>query len=123
MGAAQTSRSAAILRLWIMITGIRGKEASAARIGMGVDRKQLETHRWTWCQNTSIFEYIPLLGTNRSAPYSRIGRRSATASQWARCGERPEPAGESLFTMEKAAWASASHLVKWCEDERLAASQ
>ena len=90
---------------------------------MGVDRKQLETQRWTWCQKTSIFEYMPLLGTNRSAPYSRIGRRSATTSRWVRCGERPEPEGESLFTVANAAWASANRLVKWCEDERSAASQ
>ena len=47
VGAAQTSRNAVILRLWVIITGIGGKHASAARIVMGVDLKQLETHHWT----------------------------------------------------------------------------
>ena len=45
VGAVQTSRNAAILRLSVTITGIGGRHASAVRIVMGVDRKQLDTHR------------------------------------------------------------------------------
>ena len=45
------------------------KEARARRrIGVGVDQRQFVTHLWTCHQNISIFVYMPLLGTNRSAP-------------------------------------------------------
>ena len=50
-----------------------GRHNSAARIGTGVDRKQLVTHLCTCRQWTSILLMSPLLGVNRSAPYERIG--------------------------------------------------
>ena len=100
---AQTSLRAAILHLWGGMTAIGGRQASAASIGIGVDWKQFETHLWTCHQKTSIFERMHLLGIRRSAPYRRIGRRSATAERCVRWGERPDPAGERLFTVAKAA--------------------
>ena len=44
VGAAQASRRAAILCLCGTMTEIGGKHASAASMGMGVARKQLESH-------------------------------------------------------------------------------
>ena len=63
VGEAQASLRAAIVRLWEAMAVIRGRHASAARIGTGVDRKQFETHLWTCRQKTSIFERMLLLGT------------------------------------------------------------
>ena len=46
---------------------------SAARIGTGVDRKQLVTHLCTCRQWISILLRSPLVGVNRSALYERMG--------------------------------------------------
>ena len=53
------------------VTG--GRQDSAARIGTGVDRKQLVTHLCTCRQWISILLRSPLVGVNRSAPYKGIG--------------------------------------------------
>ena len=50
-----------------------GRHDSAARIGMGVDQKQLVTHLCTCRLWTSILLRSPLAGAYRSAPYERIG--------------------------------------------------
>ena len=50
-----------------------GRHDSVARIGTGVDRKQLVTYLCTCRQWTSILLRSPLVGVNRSAPYERIG--------------------------------------------------
>ena len=50
-----------------------GRHDSTARIGTGVDRKQLVTYLCTCRQWTSILSRSPLVGVNRSVPYERIG--------------------------------------------------
>ena len=50
-----------------------GRHDSAARIGTGVDRKQLVTQLCTCRQWTTILFRCPLVLVNRSAPYERIG--------------------------------------------------
>ena len=50
-----------------------GRHNTAARIGTGVDRKQLVTHLCTCRQWTSILLRSPLVGVYRSAPYEWIG--------------------------------------------------
>jgi len=50
VGAAHTSLRAAIRRLCGTMADRGGMQDSAARIGIGVDLKQFETHRWTWRQ-------------------------------------------------------------------------
>ena len=64
----------AAIRLWCgrrIVSG--GRHDSAARIGTGVDRKQLVTYLCTCRQWTSILLRSPLVGVNRSALYERIG--------------------------------------------------
>jgi len=75
-----------------------------ASIDMGVDLKQLETHRWTWCQLTSIFLYSPFVGVMRSTPYSKVGRRREIANLCKRWGDSPDPGRESLLTVANAPW-------------------
>ena len=50
-----------------------GRHDSAARIGTGVDQKQLVTHLCTCRQWTSIFLRSPWVGVNRSARFESIG--------------------------------------------------
>jgi len=53
-----------------------------AKIGTGVEEKQLVTHLWTWCQKTSNLSCILTEGVYRSAPYRRLGARREEASLW-----------------------------------------
>jgi len=89
-----------------------------ARIGTGVEEKQLVTHLWTPCQNTSNLSCILVRGVYRSAQYRRTGARSEVASLWQRYGGRPFPGGESLLIVSKAPWARDSLLLKWALEER-----
>ena len=83
-----------------------------ARIGTGVEEKQLVTHLWTRCQNTSNLSCILTRGVYRSAPYKRTEARREEASLWQRYGGRPLPGGESLLIVSKAPWARDSLLLK-----------
>ena len=69
----EISRRAAIRLLCGRRTVSATRYDSAARIGTGVDRKQLVTYLCTCRQWTSILLRSPLVGVNRSAPYERIG--------------------------------------------------
>ena len=68
VGGEETSRRAAILLLCLRGTQRGGRQDSAARIGIRVERKQLVTHLWTWRQWRSILAGRPFVGENRSAP-------------------------------------------------------
>ena len=69
----EMSLRAAIHHLGGRRTESGGGQDSVARIGRGVDRKQLVTHLYTCRQWTSILLRRPLVSVNRSAPYERIG--------------------------------------------------
>ena len=69
----EMSLTAAIRLLCRRRTESGGRQDSAARIGTGVDRKQLVTHLCTCRQWTSILLRSYLVGVNRSALYERIG--------------------------------------------------
>src|SRR5205807_416514 len=103
VGAAHTMRRAAIRLLWGIRMEMGGRQASAARIVIGVVLKQFVVQRWTWRQNTSILVSIPLVGTRRSAPYSRMGRSRALGRRWAWWGARPVSGGERRLMEEKEA--------------------
>ena len=94
-----------------------GREASMAKIGIGVEEKQLVTHLWTRCQNTSNLSCIPERGVYRSAPYRSTGARREEASLSQRYGGRAFPGGESLLIVSKTPWASDSLLLKWALEE------
>jgi len=93
------------------------------KTGTGVEEKQLVTHLWTRCQNTSNLSCIIIRGVYRSAPYKRTGARREEASLWQRYGGRSFPGGESLLILLKALWARASLLLKWALEERGGVSQ
>jgi len=89
-----------------------------SKIGTGVEEKQLVTHLWMGCQNTSNLCCIRARGVYRSALYRRTGARREEASLCQRYGGRPFPGGESLLIVSKAPWARDSLLLKWALEER-----
>ena len=68
----EMSRRAAIHLLCGRSTMRGARHDCAARIGIGVDRKQLVTYLCTCRQWTSILLRSPLVGVTMSAPYERI---------------------------------------------------
>jgi len=94
-----------------------------AKIGTGVEEKQLVTHLWTRCQNTSNLSCIFVRGVYRSAPYRRTGGSREEASLWQRYGGRPFHGGESLLIVSRAPGARDSLLLKWVLVEREGVNQ
>ena len=123
VGGAQTIRSAAMRLLCLAMHCTGGSELSAERIGRGVERKQLVTHRWTVRQNTSMCLSGLPEGAKRSAPYSIIGAMREVANLWHRWGEKPDPGGDRRLIEAKAPLARASLLAKWQLVLRLGESQ
>jgi len=83
-----------------------------AKMGTGVEEKQLVTHLWTRCQKTSNLSCILTEGVYRSAPYKRTGARSEEASLWQRYRGRPFLGGEGLLIESRAPWARDNLLLK-----------
>ena len=67
-GGAQASRSAAVHRLWGRSENRGGMQASQAKIGTGVEEKQLVIHLRTLFQKIVILSRIVVLGEKRSQP-------------------------------------------------------
>ena len=106
--------SAASLLRYLQYAAIGGRQASRVRMEVGVEKKQLVTHLHTLCQKEFIAHREWELGTRRSEPYVRMGRRRPCAIRWLRKGLTPAPGKESLLTKEKLAWASETLWAKWC---------
>src|SRR5205807_1164652 len=94
-GGAQASLSAAVRRLWGRSENRGGMHALQAKIGTGVEEKQLVIHLSTLFQKTVILSCIVVLGEKRSQPRVRIGIRRPMASGGWRKGGRREPGEES----------------------------
>ena len=79
-GEEQAIQNAIILRLWERSESRGGRQASHGRTLTGVERKQFVTHLGTRFQRTVILLSMAELGTQRSAPYVRMGRIRPEAS-------------------------------------------
>ena len=89
-----------------------GRQDSIARIGIGVEEKQLVTHLWARLQKVSSLSCILRSGVKRSAPYKSTGVMREEARRWQRNGERPFPGGDEYLTASRAPWVRASLLEK-----------
>ena len=89
-----------------------GRHASRVRMEVGVEWKLLVIYRHTRCQKEFIFWVVRWLGTRRSAPYVRMGRKRPIATRWARKGRVPPPGEERRLTKEKEALARARRWLK-----------
>jgi len=89
-----------------------GWQPSTARMSVRVHEKQFVVHLWTFCQKAESLLVTCTVGSKVSAPSLRMGNRTEDAKREHRKGGRPIPAGESLLTATKAAWALGSLLVK-----------
>jgi len=67
-GGEQRILRAASRRLYLRRRSSGGRQASMARISVGVLRKQLVVHLWTLCQKRASFLSMWDVGTNTSAP-------------------------------------------------------
>jgi len=92
-GGEQTTRSAASLCRWEIRRATVGRQDSTTRIPVGVAEKQFVVHLWTLCQKVFRRARVPVLGVNRSAPYSKMGAIKHVASLWHRYGAKPAPGG------------------------------
>ena len=63
------------------------------------------------------------MGTRRSAPYDRMGRKRPMATRSARKGRVPPPREERRFMKEKEALARARRWLKWWEVFKMGDSQ
>ena len=68
VGEAHAMRRVASLRRWRQSTSTGGRQASRARMEVGVESKLLVTHPQTRCQKELIDRVVRWLGTRRSAP-------------------------------------------------------
>ena len=93
------------------------------RIEVGVEQKLLVTYWQTRCQKEFIDWVVQRLGTRRSVPYIRMGRKRPMATGWARQGWVPPPGEERHVMKEKEALARARRWLKWLEVFRAGDSQ
>ena len=84
-----------------------------AKMGTGVEKKQLVTHLCTCLQKVSSLSCIFMRGVKRSAPYRRTGAIREEASRWQRYRGRPLPGGERRLTASKAPCARESLRAQW----------
>src|SRR5207302_11290205 len=101
-GQEQASLRAAIFLLCGSSDWRGGRHASHGRTVTIVEEKQLVTQRRTLFQKTDSLSRVALVGTNRSAPYVRIGRTRPAASLRHIKEERPMPGGARRLMIEKA---------------------
>ena len=67
-GGEQRILRAASRRFYLRRRSIGGRQASMARMSVGVLRKPLVVHLWALCQKTASFLSMWDVGTNTSAP-------------------------------------------------------
>ena len=67
-GGEQMILRAASRRLYLRRRSRGGRQASMAKMSVGVLRKQLVVHLWTLCQKTASFLSMWEVGTKTSAP-------------------------------------------------------
>ena len=89
-----------------------------AKMGIGVEEKQLVTHLWMRLQKESSLSCIFMRGVKRSEPYRRIGATREEASRWQRYGGRRLAGGERPFTASKAPWGRDRQRAKWALVDR-----
>ena len=61
-----------------------GRLDSIARMGIGVEAKQLVVHLWTFLQMVASLSCIFIRGVERSEPYRSIEATRKEARQWQR---------------------------------------
>jgi len=77
-GAQATLRAASRLR-YLQYDTIGGRQASQARMEVGVDSHLFVVHLWTRCQKLFIPLSAMYVGLRRSAPYVSMGQRRPVA--------------------------------------------
>ena len=83
-GGEEVSLRVAI-RCWYSINrGRDGRQASMAKMGIGVEEKQLVTHLGTLLQKVLSLSCIFRRGVKRSEPYRSIGAIKEEARRWQR---------------------------------------
>jgi len=102
---------------------IGGRQASQARMEVGLENKLFGVHLWTLCQKLFMPLSVVYLGVRRLASYVSIGRRRPLAMRWHRKGRTPAPGEERGLMKEKMAWARYSLCLKWCVEVRAGVNQ